>query len=72
MVTPPEGGAQTPATPRIPEYSVEEETKESRTYRLIQLGGEEVTINLSLIQPYKKIVQHAGWWVGLLQPVNTA
>ncbi len=55
------GGAEaTPGVPLIPEYSVEEEKKDSRTYRLIQVGGEEVTVNLALIEPYKKIVQHAG------------
>ena len=62
IVTPPKGGAegQTNDVPPIPEYPLEEELRQNRMYRLVQVGGEEVTVNLSLIEPYRKIVQHAG------------
>lgn len=31
-----------------------------RTFRLVNIGGEERRISLKLIEPYKSIVQHGG------------
>lgn len=44
----------------IPEYTFKEESRETRTWRHVHVGGEDTTINMSLIQPYRKIIQHAG------------
>ena len=44
----------------IPEYTSEEEFKERRSHRYVHVGGEEITINLDMVGPYKKIIQHAG------------
>ena len=53
----------------IPEYSIKEETEEVRTHRFVSVAGEEYVINMTLVEPYRKIVQHAGgcgcgWCVG--------
>ena len=45
---------------KIPEYSVEQESEDMRKHRYINVGGEEMTIDMDLIQPYRKIIQHAG------------
>lgn len=44
----------------IPEYLPAEERKDERSHRLVNVGGEEVTISMDLVKPYKKIIQHAG------------
>ncbi len=43
----------------IPEYTAEEECKD-RTYRYVNVGGDETVISMAMIEPYKKLVQHAG------------
>lgn len=44
----------------IPEYSMREESEEVRTHRLVVVGGVEHVIDMTLVEPYKNIVQHAG------------
>ena len=44
----------------IPELPYSEEVRESRDFRLVSVGGEEIRIDLRQLQPYRKIVQHAG------------
>lgn len=43
----------------IPEYTAEEESKD-RTYRFVSVGGDETIISMAMVEPYKKMVQHAG------------
>ncbi len=45
----------------IPEYSSAEEFKERRSHQIVSVGGEENVISLNMVEPYKKIIQHAGW-----------
>lgn len=47
-------------TEPIPEYSSAEEFKERRIHRYVSIAGEEKVINMDLVEPYKKIIQHAG------------
>lgn len=44
----------------IPEYTSEEELKERRSHRYVSVGGEETIINMDMVKPYKKLIQHAG------------
>ena len=43
----------------IPEYTAAEESKD-RTYRFVSVGGDETIISMAMVEPYKKLVQHAG------------
>ncbi|XP_011404648.2 PREDICTED: protein prune homolog [Amphimedon queenslandica] len=47
--------------PAIPEYTPEEESKDTRDFRLVMIGGEERRISLKLIELYRPIVQHGGY-----------
>ena len=47
-------------TPNIPEYSFEQEVKDLRKHRLVRIGEEEKNIDMDIVQPYRKIIQHAG------------
>ena len=47
----------------IPEYSREEESKDRRAYLFVSVGGEETIISMGMVEPYKKIIQHAGMCV---------
>ena len=44
----------------IPEYTSAEELKERRSHRYVSVGGEETIINMDMVKPYKKLIQHAG------------
>ena len=46
--------------PAIPEYTPEEESKDTRSFRVVTIGGEERRISLKLIEQYRPIVQHGG------------
>lgn len=47
-------------TPPIPEYSFEQESEDSRTFRYVAIDGEERRISLKLIEQYRSIIQHGG------------
>jgi len=59
VVTPPKKKSQE-AIPPIPEYTPQEEAEQSRKFRFVNVGGEKVTINMTTVQPYRKIIHHAG------------
>ncbi len=44
----------------IPEYSSTEECKERRSHRYVSVDGDETTISMDMVNPYRKIIQHAG------------
>ncbi len=44
----------------IPEYSTHEEAEEVRAHRLVSVGGAEHVIDMTLVEPYRNIIQHAG------------
>lgn len=46
----------------IREYSAEEERRDSRNYQKIELpGGEQRTIDMRVIEPYKRVLSHGGY-----------
>lgn len=45
---------------KIPEYSFKQEAEDLRKHRLVQIGGEEKNIDMDIVQPYRKIIQHTG------------
>ena len=44
----------------IPEYSTREEAQEVRTHRHVSVGDGEHVIDMTLVEPYRNIIQHAG------------
>jgi hypothetical protein len=44
----------------IPEYTSAEECKDKRARRYVSIGGVEVSVSMDMVQPYRKIIQHAG------------
>ena len=51
---------KTEVAPDIPEYSFKQEAEDLRKHRLVRIGEEEKNIDMDIIQPYRKIIQHAG------------
>ena len=60
MVTSPPPQGSKGRSDEIPEYLAEDERRQSRTYRHVCVGGEEMTISMAVVQPYRAIIQHAG------------
>ena len=44
----------------IPEYTSDEEIKDTRDFRTVIIDGQERRINLKFIEDYRPIVQHGG------------
>lgn len=53
---------KTEVAPNIPEYSFKQEAEDLRKHRLVRIGEEEKNIDMDIVQPYRKIVQHAGMY----------
>lgn len=51
---------KTEVAPDIPEYSFKQEAEDLRKHRLVRIGEEEKNIDMDVVQPYRKIIQHAG------------
>ena len=51
---------KTEVAPNIPEYSFKQEAEDLRKHRLVRIGEEEKNIDMDVVQPYRKIIQHAG------------
>lgn len=51
---------KTEEAPVIPEYSFKQEADDLRKHRLVQVGEEEKNVDMDIVQPYRKIIQHAG------------
>ena len=51
--------SKTEATP-IPEYTSAEEYRDRRLHRSVSVGEEDISVRMDLVEPYRKIVQHAG------------
>lgn len=51
---------KTEVAPSIPEYSFKQEAEDLRKHRLVRIGEEEKNIDMDIVQPYRKIIQHAG------------
>ncbi|CAJ0940486.1 unnamed protein product [Ranitomeya imitator] len=45
----------------IPEYSAAEEKEESRRWRMFRIGEQDHRVDMSAIEPYKKVISHGAW-----------
>ncbi|XP_060083778.1 protein prune homolog 2-like [Ylistrum balloti] len=52
---------KSPAEP-IPQYSAEEERQEARLWRLVEISGREQKIDLTVIEPFKRVLSHGGYY----------
>uniref|UniRef100_A0A8U8C7K1 Protein prune homolog 2 n=1 Tax=Geospiza parvula TaxID=87175 RepID=A0A8U8C7K1_GEOPR len=46
----------------IPEYSAEEEREDNRLWRTVVIGEQEQRIDMKVIEPYKKVISHGGYY----------
>uniref|UniRef100_A0A8C5M538 BCL2 interacting protein 2 n=1 Tax=Leptobrachium leishanense TaxID=445787 RepID=A0A8C5M538_9ANUR len=46
----------------IPEYTAAEEKEESRRWRLFRIGDQDHRVDMSAIEPYKKVISHGGYY----------
>ena len=57
---------KTEVAPDIPEYSFKQEAEDLRKHRLVRIGEEEKNIDMDVVQPYRKIIQHAGIYIATI------
>ncbi|XP_075454743.1 protein prune homolog 2 isoform X5 [Ascaphus truei] len=46
----------------IKEYSAEEERQDNRLWRTVVIGEQEQRIDMKVIEPYKKVISHGGYY----------
>ncbi|XP_066037891.1 protein prune homolog 2 isoform X2 [Chamaea fasciata] len=46
----------------IPEYTAEEEREDNRLWRTVVIGEQEHRIDMKVIEPYKKVISHGGYY----------
>ncbi|KAJ7335560.1 hypothetical protein JRQ81_013501 [Phrynocephalus forsythii] len=46
----------------IPEYTAEEEREDNRLWRTVVIGNQEQRIDMKVIEPYKKVISHGGYY----------
>ncbi|XP_053321079.1 BCL2/adenovirus E1B 19 kDa protein-interacting protein 2 isoform X2 [Spea bombifrons] len=46
----------------IPEYTAAEEKEETRRWRLFRIGEQDHRVDMSAIEPYKKVISHGGYY----------
>nr|XP_014351986.1 PREDICTED: protein prune homolog 2 isoform X2 [Latimeria chalumnae] len=46
----------------IPEYTAEEERADNRLWRTVVIGEQEHRIDMKVIEPYKKVISHGGYY----------
>ncbi|XP_009578532.1 PREDICTED: protein prune homolog 2, partial [Fulmarus glacialis] len=46
----------------IPEYTAEEEREDNRLWRTVVIGEQEQRIDMKVIEPYKKVISHGGYY----------
>ncbi|XP_054253564.1 protein prune homolog 2 [Indicator indicator] len=49
-------------TESIPEYTAEEEREDNRLWRTVVIGEQEQRIDMKVIEPYKKVISHGGYY----------
>ncbi|KAM7166497.1 protein prune homolog 2 [Macrochelys suwanniensis] len=49
-------------TESIPEYTAEEERHDNRLWRTVVIGEQEQRIDMKVIEPYKKVISHGGYY----------
>ncbi|XP_078328522.1 uncharacterized protein LOC111111795 isoform X1 [Crassostrea virginica] len=47
---------------RIPEFSAQDEFRESKLWKGVEIGGKSMKIDLKVIEPYKKVLAHGGYY----------
>ncbi|XP_021376972.1 uncharacterized protein LOC110465466 [Mizuhopecten yessoensis] len=52
---------RSPAEP-IPQYSAEEERQDAKLWRLVEISGREQKIDLTIIEPFKRVLSHGGYY----------
>lgn len=54
----------TPITPvaPIPTYSAREEFEDNRSWKTVRIGDKDYKLDLKVIEPYKKILSHGGYY----------
>ncbi|XP_069102103.1 uncharacterized protein [Argopecten irradians] len=50
---------KSPAEP-IPQYTAEEERQDAKLWRLVEIAGREQKIDLTVIEPFKRVLSHGG------------
>ncbi|XP_077996859.1 uncharacterized protein LOC144450158 [Glandiceps talaboti] len=53
---------KTTSSEAIPEYTAEEEMKDSRQWRVVEIGGRGHSMDMKVINPYKKVLSHGGYY----------
>lgn len=53
-------------TEEIPEYTAEEERRDSKSWKLVQIADMEFCIDMRVIEPYKRVLSHGGECSSLL------
>ncbi|XP_078541352.1 BCL2/adenovirus E1B 19 kDa protein-interacting protein 2 isoform X2 [Lissotriton helveticus] len=46
----------------IPEYTAAEEKEEGRRWRLFRIGDQDHRVDMTAIEPYKKVISHGGYY----------
>lgn len=46
----------------IPEYTAKEEREDNRLWRTVVIGEQEQRIDMKVIEPYKKVISHGGYY----------
>ncbi|XP_074022462.1 protein prune homolog 2 [Numenius arquata] len=46
----------------IPEYTAEEEREDNKLWRTVVIGEQEQRIDMKVIEPYKKVISHGGYY----------
>ncbi|XP_068961760.1 protein prune homolog 2 [Petaurus breviceps papuanus] len=46
----------------IPEYTAEEEREDNRLWRTVVIGEQEQRIDMKVIEPYKRVISHGGYY----------
>ncbi|XP_025083199.1 uncharacterized protein LOC112557508 isoform X2 [Pomacea canaliculata] len=49
-------------TEEIPEYTAEEERRDSKSWKLVQIADMEFCIDMRVIEPYKRVLSHGGYY----------
>ncbi|EAW62585.1 KIAA0367, isoform CRA_e [Homo sapiens] len=46
----------------IPEYTAEEEREDNRLWRTVVIGEQEQRIDMKVIEPYRRVISHGGYY----------
>ncbi|XP_048748356.2 protein prune homolog 2-like isoform X2 [Ostrea edulis] len=46
----------------IPQFSAQDEYKESKLWKGVEIGGKSMKIDLKVIEPYKRVLSHGGYY----------